>query len=66
MRLLAFICEAAPSERILSPIGEPPQPPPIAPTRAPPAWDDDLEPLPDWDALPPPAPEIEFDQRIAW
>ena len=66
MRLLAFICEAAPSERILSPIGEPPQPPPIAPTRAPPAWDDDLEATPHWDAWRPPAPEFEFDQRIPW
>jgi len=31
IRLLAFISEAAPIERILRPIGEPPEPPRIAP-----------------------------------
>jgi hypothetical protein len=66
MRLLALISEAPPIERILRPIGERPEPPPIAPTRAPPAWDDLLEPLPDWDAIVQPAPELQFDQRISW
>ncbi len=66
MRLLALISEAPPNERILRPIGGPPEPPPIAPTRASPAWNDLLEPLPDWDALAQPAPQFEFDQRISW
>ena len=66
MRIVAFVTEAAPVERILTHIGEPPRPPPIAPARRPPAWDDDLGPLPDWDLLGQPEPEVEFDQRIAW
>jgi hypothetical protein len=66
MRLLALISEAPPIERILRPIGEPPEPPPIAPTRAPPAWDDLLAPLPDWDAPAQTTPKFEFDQRISW
>ncbi|MGB5736582.1 MAG: transposase [Thiohalocapsa sp.] len=33
MRLIAFITEAAPVERILTHIGEPPRPPPITPAR---------------------------------
>ncbi len=42
MRIVAFITEAAPVERILTHIGQPAQPPPIAPARGPPAWDDAL------------------------
>jgi hypothetical protein len=33
MRIVAFITETAPVARILMHIGEPPQPPPIAPAR---------------------------------
>ena len=33
MRLIAFITETAPFKRILTRIGEPPRPPPIAPAR---------------------------------
>jgi hypothetical protein len=65
-RIIAFLSEATPIERILTHIGEPPRPPPIAPARGPPAWDDAPEPVPDWDLLGQPAPELEFDQRIAW
>jgi hypothetical protein len=66
MRLIAFITEAAPVERILTHIGEPPRPPPITPARGPPAWDDAPEPMPDWDLLQQPEPDFEFDQRVAW
>jgi len=66
MRLIAFITEAAPVERILTHIGEPPRPPPITPARGPPAWDDAPEPMPDWDLLQQPDPDFEFDQRMAW
>jgi hypothetical protein len=37
MRIIAFIPEATPIERILTHSGEPPRPPPIAPARGPPA-----------------------------
>ena len=33
MRIIAFVADAAPIERILIHIGEPPRPPPIAPAR---------------------------------
>ena len=66
MRIVAFITEAAPVERILSHIGEPAKPPPISPARGPPGWDDALEPLPDWDVIAQPEAELEFDQRISW
>jgi len=46
--------------RILTHLGESAERPRIVP------WDDLREPLPDWNALAQPAPEFEFDQRIAW
>ena len=66
MRIIAFITDAAPVERILGYIGEPSRPPPIAPARGPPAWDDAPEPVPDWDLLGQPEPDVEFDQRVSW
>jgi hypothetical protein len=66
MRIVAFITETAPVARILMHIGEPPQPPPIAPARGPPAWEDDPEPMPDWDLIAQPDPGFEFDQRLSW
>jgi hypothetical protein len=66
MRIIAFITDVAPVERILTHIGEPSRPPPIAPARGPPAWEDAPEPMPDWDLLGPPEPDFEFDQRVAW
>jgi hypothetical protein len=66
MRLLAFISEGASIERILTHLGEPAAPPRIAPARGPPAWDDLLASLPDWDALAQPAPAFELDQRLSW
>ena len=66
MRLIAFITEAAPVERILTHIGEPPRPPLITPARGPPAWDDAPAPMPDWDLFQQPEPESGFDQRVAW
>jgi len=66
MRLIAFITEAAPIERMLTHISEPPCPPPIAPPCGPPAWEDAPEPVPDWDDIAQPEPELELDQRIAW
>jgi hypothetical protein len=66
MRIIACITDAAPVERILRYIGEPSHPPPIAPARGPPAWDDAPEPVPDWDLLGQPQPDVEFDQRVSW
>ena len=58
MRIVSFITEAAPVERVLTHIGEPPGPPPIAPARGPPAWDDPpFDLVPDLDALAQPSPE---------
>ena len=67
MRIVGFITETAPVERILTRIGEPAQPPPIAPARGPPAWDDGLaNAVPDWDALAQPEPEYLFDRQVQW
>jgi hypothetical protein len=54
-----------PIAHILPDVGEPAEPPLIAPARGPPAWDDAPEPVPDWDILGQPLPELEFDQRIS-
>jgi len=65
MRIIAFINEAATVKKILEHIGEATQPPRIAPARGPPLWEaaDNAQ---QGDASAQPAPEFEFDQRIAW
>jgi hypothetical protein len=60
-----LLTDAAPVAQILTQIGEPPRPQPVAPARGPPAWEDAPEPMPDWD-LGQPEPDVVFDQRIAW
>jgi len=63
-RILAFVTEAAPVERVLIHIGETFRPPPISPARGPLAWDDPpAEAVPDWDALARPQPEYVFHQQ---
>ena len=71
MRIIAFINDASTVKKILDHIGESTRPPRIAPARGPPLWEaaaaaeqagNDLQ----WDSSAQPAPEIEFDQRIAW
>jgi hypothetical protein len=52
--------------RTLNHIGAPSRPPPITPAHGPPAWDEGVEPLPDWDALAQPEPEYQFDQSVEW
>ncbi|MEJ2387224.1 MAG: hypothetical protein P8Y27_07915 [Chromatiaceae bacterium] len=67
MRIVAFITEAAPLEHILTPIGEPAQPPPIAPARGPPACDEGLaDAVADGDALAQPEPAYLLDQQVQW
>ncbi len=66
-RIVAFITETAPVRRILNHIGEPAEPPRIAPALGPPAWDDPpVDPGPDWEALAQPSPEYVFNQEVQW
>ena len=64
MKIIAFIDEGEAVREILAHLGEPVDPPRIAPAHGPPLWEaagsggDDL--------LIQPLPEYEFDQRIAW
>ena len=71
MRIIALINEASDVQKILEYIGESTQPPRIAPARGPPLWElADASAQagngPVWDMSAQPAPEIEFDQRVAW
>ncbi len=71
MRNIAFISEADTVSKILNHFSESNQPPRIAPAREPPLWEAAAaaEPAgnePQWNSSAQPAPEIEFDQRIAW
>ena len=65
MRLITFITEPEPVQRILFHISEPAAPPPISPTRSPPVmesfdWDQSTDRDPERGE---PAPEFGFDQR---
>ena len=69
MRIIAFINDTGIVKKILDHIGESTQPPRIASARGPPLWEaaaEQAENDPQWDSSTQPAPEIEFDQRIAW
>ena len=67
VRIVAFSTEAAPVAQILNQIGEPAEPPRIAPARGPPAWDDPPVDLgPEWEALAQPSPEYVFKQEVQW
>lgn len=71
MRIIAFINDAKTVGKILNHIGESTQPARIAPARGPPLWEmatavEQAENDQQWDQAAHPAPEIEFDQRIAW
>lgn len=68
LKIVAFLTETDPIQRILIHIGEPSTSPPIAPARAPPDW-----PEPDFDQTNPTeaeqaelVPEFEFDQTVNW
>ncbi len=50
---------------LLAHIGEPTEPPPIAPARGPPGWDDDPEPMRDWDLIAQLDPGFKSDQRVS-
>jgi hypothetical protein len=68
MRIIAFINEGPVIREILGHLGEPVSAPRLAPARGPPLWelpaDGQAEREPDPQAQP--APDYEFDQRVAW
>jgi hypothetical protein len=67
MRIIAFITDPASIDRILSHIGEPTTPPPIAPARAPPLPSATFDQTPAYDLLAPkPVPDLELDQTRSW
>jgi len=66
MRIIAFITAAAVVRDILIHLGEPITPPTIAPARGPPLWEMPRARHRAIDPQAQPAPDYEFDQRIAW
>ncbi|MDS4014353.1 transposase, partial [Accumulibacter sp.] len=66
MRIIAFITDACAVREILSHLGEPTSPPPIAPARGPPLWEMTDAEQGEFDPPAQPAPDYPFDQRIAW
>jgi len=66
MRLIAFIIEGAAVRDILTHLGEPASPPRMAPARGSPLWTVSVVGRREFDPQGQPAPDYEFDQRIAW
>ena len=66
MRIIAFINEAMAVREILAHLGEPTCAPRIAPARGPPLWEMADAGQGECDPQAQPAPDNEFDQRIAW
>jgi hypothetical protein len=68
MRIIAFVNDSVAASTILDHICESTQPPRIVPARGPPLWAamEQAGNDPQWDSSAHPAPEFEFDQRIAW
>ena len=74
MKIIAFMARGYPVNEgdavreILSHLGEPVDPPRMAPARAPPLWEAAGQGSEDFLVQPPPEyeSEYEFDQRIAW
>jgi hypothetical protein len=66
MRILAFVTDLCSIKRILEPLGEPTQPPLIAPARAPPLPEEHFDQTPLYDStLAQRAPDDEFDQTLS-
>ncbi len=66
MRIIAFITEAAVIREILGHLGEPTSPPRLLPARGPPLWEMPGTEPGEIDPQAQPAPDYEFDQRVAW
>ena len=66
MRIIAFITDGASIREILDHLGEATSPPRILPARGPPLWEMPGAEPGQFDPQFQPAPDYEFDQRIAW
>ena len=67
MRILAFVTDTASVIRILGHLGEPTQPPRVAPARGPPESAARFDQSPAFDpSAAEPAPAFEFDQTLSW
>jgi hypothetical protein len=68
MRIIAFINEGPVIREILGHLGEPTAAPSLAPARGPPLWELPVTGQADREIDPQiqPAPDYEFDQRVAW
>jgi hypothetical protein len=66
MRIIAFITEAPAVRDILAHLGEPTSAPRMAPARGPPLWEMPDAGQGESDPQAQPAPDYDFDQRIAW
>ena len=66
MKIIAFITEAVAIREILDHLGEPTSPPRLLPARGPPLWEMQGSEMGESDPQAQPAPDYEFDQRIAW
>ena len=66
MKIIAFITEGAVIREILGHLGEPKSPPRLMPARGPPLWEMQNRGSDTIDPRAQPAPDYEFDQRIAW
>ena len=70
MHIIAFVHDASAVRQMLAHLGEPTRPPRFAAARGPPLWEAATAAAassdPAWDHTPPPAPAVEFDQRITW
>jgi hypothetical protein len=49
MRIIAFVTDTASVTRMLQPLGEPTQPPPVSPARGPPQWEESFDQSPVYD-----------------
>ncbi len=66
MRIIAFITEAVVIREILGHLGEPTSPPRLLPAMGPPLWEMPGAEPGEFGLQAQPAPDYEFDQRIAW
>jgi hypothetical protein len=67
MRIIAFVIDTASVRRVLQHLGEPAEPPRVAPARGPPEREESVEQSPAFDpSEAEPAPAFEFDQTVSW
>jgi hypothetical protein len=66
MRIIAFITDGPSVRDLLVHLGEPITPPTVAPARGPPLWEVPPPGPREIDPQAQPAPDYEFDQRVAW